>query len=84
MATGVERPGMADKRKETPAWARLNLIVTLETSAKLDEARAALKRKGVFVSLSGLFEIAVLELLNQRDLAAILRKHGARARRDKA
>ncbi|MHB1798196.1 MAG: hypothetical protein ACYCUI_07825 [Vulcanimicrobiaceae bacterium] len=74
---------MAEKHRETPSWARLNLIVTLETTAKVDEARAALKRLGVFVSVSALFEIAVLELLKRRDLADILRKHGARARRDR-
>jgi hypothetical protein len=74
--------GMAEKRTERPALARFNLLLTLDTSAKMDEARGALKRKGVFVSLSGLIEIAVLELLKRPDLAAVLRRHGAKARRD--
>ena len=73
---------MAEKRRGTPVWARLNLIVGVETTAKVDEARAALKRLGVFVSISSLFEIAVLELLKRRDVAEVLRKHGAKARRD--
>jgi hypothetical protein len=73
---------MAEKRKERPSWARLNLQVTPDTSVRLDEVRAALKRKGVFVSRSAMFEIALLELLRRPDLVEVLRKHGAKARRD--
>jgi hypothetical protein len=74
---------MPKKRPETPSWARLNVIVTNETSARIDEARGALKREGVYVSISGLIEIALAELLGRRDLPDVLRKHGATARRDR-
>ena len=72
---------MAKKKPFAPAYARLNVIVTNETSARIDEARGTLKRQGVYVSISGMIEIALAELLGRRDLADVMRKHGATARR---
>jgi hypothetical protein len=74
---------MPKKPPESPATARVNAIVSLDTAARIDEARAALKRHGVFVSQGALVEVAILELLGRRDLADVLRKHGATARRDR-
>jgi Arc/MetJ-type ribon-helix-helix transcriptional regulator len=59
----------------------LQAIVDLETAARIDEARAALKRAGVFVSASMFVEIALRELLARRDLPEIMRRHKATARR---
>ncbi|HEV3091298.1 MAG TPA: hypothetical protein VGX91_07650 [Candidatus Cybelea sp.] len=73
---------MPKKRPETPAYARLNVRVTNETAARIDEARGALKRQGVYVSMSGMVEIALLELLGRRDLAETMRRHNATARRE--
>jgi len=72
---------MAEKPKPRASVARLNLIVGLDTSARVDEARAALKRKGIFVSASAIYEVAALELLKRGDIAEVLRRHGAKARR---
>jgi len=74
---------MAKKREEPAQEARLHVIVGLETAARVDEARGALKRQGVHVSISHLVEIALLELLGRRDLADVLRRHGASARRQR-
>jgi hypothetical protein len=73
---------MAKKVPKPPAYARLHAIIGLETVARVDEARAALKRQGVHVSNSGFVEVALLELLGRHDLAGIMRKHRVRARRD--
>ncbi|HEV3154613.1 MAG TPA: hypothetical protein VGZ02_12475 [Candidatus Baltobacteraceae bacterium] len=59
------------------------MIVAADMAADIDEARAGLKRLGVSVSISSLVEIAVTELLKRRDLAAIMRRYGATARRRK-
>jgi hypothetical protein len=48
----------------------------------VDEARAKLRRDGESVSASAIVEVALEELLNRRDLADVLRRHGAKARRD--
>jgi hypothetical protein len=74
---------MPRKAPKTPATARLNVIVAADMAADIDEARAGLKRLGVSVSISSLVEIAVTELLKRRDLAAIMRRYGATARRRK-
>lgn len=74
---------MAKKARETPAMARLQSLVALETSARMDEARAALKRAGIFVSASMFVEIAIRELLARRDLPDVMLKHKATARRDR-
>jgi len=68
-------------KKEQPEFGRLQLIVPLALLARVDEARAQLRREGVRVSYSSLVEIALEELFAQRDLAATLRKRGASARR---
>ena len=62
-------------------FARMQLVLPVETRARVDEARARLRREGVVVSYSQLVEIALEELLAQRDLVATLRKRGASARR---
>lgn len=72
---------MAKKVPQPPPYVRLHAIIALETAARVDEARAALKRQGVHVSNSGFVEAALLELLARHDLAGIMRKHRVRARR---
>jgi hypothetical protein len=64
------------------SYSRLNAYVSTEVMAKIDELRARLRREGASVSYSALVEIALAELLASRDPASILRKHGAKARRD--
>lgn len=66
-----------------PATARVQALVDTEVAIRMDEARAALKRQGVFASVSMFVEIAIRELLGRRDLADILRRHKATARRDR-
>jgi hypothetical protein len=67
--------------KEEAGFGRLQVIVPQALLARVDEARAQLRRDGVRVSYSSLIEIALEELLGARDLTAILRKRGASARR---
>jgi hypothetical protein len=67
--------------KEEVGFGRLQVIVPHALLARVDEARAQLRRDGVRVSYSSMIEIALEELLAARDLAAILRKRGASARR---
>jgi hypothetical protein len=71
---------MSPKREQI-AFSKLYVIIPLELHARVDEARAQLLRLGVKVSYSSLTEIALEELLNQRDLASMLRRRGASARR---
>jgi len=73
---------MPRKPRESTARGRLNVIVDLDVSADLDAARADLKRDGVAVSISSLVEVAIKEFLKRRDLAEVLRKHHATARRE--
>jgi len=68
-------------RKEQTVFGRLQVIVPLALLARVDEVRAHLRRDGVRVSYSSLIEIALEELLTQRDVASILRKRGASVRR---
>lgn len=77
-----ESPEMPKKPPQAPVVARLNARLTVDTLARLDEARAALKRQNVWVSAASFVEVALIELLNRRDLADVLRKHGASARRE--
>jgi Arc/MetJ-type ribon-helix-helix transcriptional regulator len=63
--------------------ARLQSLVDLNIAARMDEARAALKRGGIFVSVSMFVEIALRELLTRRDLPEVMRRHKATARRDR-
>jgi hypothetical protein len=71
---------MSPKREQI-AFSKLYVIIPLELHARVDEARAQLLRVGVKVSYSSLTEIALEELLTQRDLASMLRRRGASARR---
>jgi len=86
MAKKTPPPARASKPiakvPEPGAYARLHAIIGRETAALVDEARAALKRQGIHVSNSSFVDVALLELLGRRDLADVLRKHGATARRD--
>jgi hypothetical protein len=67
--------------KEEAGFGRLQVIVPHALLARVDEARAQLRRDGVRVSYSSLIEIALEELLATRDLASTLRKRGASVRR---
>lgn len=69
-------------KRAGPPYSRVNAYVSTELVARIDEIRARLRREGVSVSYSALVEIALAELVDHRDLAAILRRHGAKARRD--
>ena len=70
------------KRDSAPDYTRVNAYVETAIVAKIDETMGRLRREGVSVSYSALVQIALAELLDRRDLAAVLRRHGARARRD--
>jgi hypothetical protein len=70
------------KKANPPGLSRMTLVATPDLLAAIDEARARLRREGRPVpSASGLIEVAVRELLARKDLAAVLDRHGARARR---
>lgn len=65
-----------------PGYTRITGLVPNELATRVDEVRARLRAQGVRVSTSATIEIALLELLGRRDLADVLRRHGAKARRD--
>ncbi len=69
------------KKRELPDTARLQSLVDMEVALRMDEARTALKRAGVFVSASMFVEIALRELTARRDLLEVMRRHKATARR---
>lgn len=73
---------MAKRESTAPEFTRMNARVPTALAARVDEVRARLRRDGTSVSSSAFVEVALEELLSQRDLAAILRKRGAKARRD--
>jgi len=56
-------------------------MISADLHARIDETRAHLTRAGVRVSYASLTEIALEELLSQKDLAAILRRHRASLKR---
>lgn len=74
---------MAKKRPDLPSVTRMQSIIDLEVSARMDEVRAALKRAGIFVSSSMFVEIALRELFARRDLPEIMRRYKATARRNR-
>lgn len=76
-------PTMPKKARETPAVARLNLIVANELAADIKTRLAALQRAGIYCSVSMFFEIAAQELLDRRDLAEVMQRHKATARRER-
>lgn len=51
-------------------------------AVELAQALVSLRHKGVRVSQSALIEVAIQELLNRRDLPELLRRYGARAKRE--
>lgn len=53
-----------------------------ELPVKVDEVSAKLRAQDVRASASAIIEVALLGLLGRRDLADVLRRHGAKARRD--
>lgn len=69
------------KRDGASDFTRVNAYVSTALMARLDETLGRLRRDGVTVSYSALVEIALAELLDRRDFAAVLRRRGARARR---
>ena len=77
-----EAEGMPKRYPPTPAFTRVNARIPTKLVLEIDEARTRLRRDGVGVSYASFVEVAVKELLARGDLAAILRKHGAKARRD--
>lgn len=69
----------ADSRSD---YIRVTGLVPTELAVRVDEVRARLRAQGVRVSNSAVIEVALVELLGRRDLADVLRRHGAKARRD--
>lgn len=69
------------KPKPSVPMGRMNLIIPIELKAKVTAARATLQAQGTPVSESSFAEVALLELLARRDLADILKKRGATAKR---
>lgn len=72
---------MSKRDKETFTFTRVNARLPTPLVARMDEARSRLRREGLAISYSSFVEIAVEELLGQRDLGSVLRRHGATARR---
>jgi hypothetical protein len=72
-------------RKKIPSgsdYTRITGLVPSDLAVRVDEARARLRGQGVRTSASAVIEVALVELLGRRDLADVLRRHGAKARRD--
>jgi len=69
---------MAEKSTVTE---RVGVILPADLLADCDRVRADLRRQGRRVSFSGLVDTALRELISKRDLADILKRHGAKARR---
>lgn len=63
-------------------YSRVTALIPEELAVEVEHARARLRAAGARVSLSALIEIALRELLKQRDVSDVLRRHGAKARRD--
>ena len=64
-------------------WSRVNVYIDRDFAERLpDEIQKLRKKHGIRISTSGLVEIALRELLARRDLPDLLRKRGAKARRD--
>jgi hypothetical protein len=72
---------VAKKKPGLASVSRINTILPTDLVARIDEARAALRRQGFVVSYSAMIEVALEELLGSRDLAALLRQRGAKGRR---
>jgi hypothetical protein len=72
---------MVKRGPRLPLTTRVQALVDTETAIRMEEALAGLKRQNIRASVSSFVEIALLELLSRRDLADVLRKRGATARR---
>jgi hypothetical protein len=71
---------MASKNDHS-AFIDLHVYLPAELHYRMSEAKLRLLREGIRVSYASLIEVGLEELLRNRDLASILRKHGASARR---
>jgi hypothetical protein len=69
------------QKNEQSAYTDLHVYLPVELHLRVSEAKLRLLREGVRVSYASLIEVGLEELLRNRDLASILRKHGASARR---
>lgn len=69
------------KPKQRPATTRLNPLIAEPVVIKLVELQASLRKQGIKVSQSGLIETALQEFFSTDDVAAAIRKYGARAKR---
>ncbi len=73
---------MAKKEAETPSTTRVQALVDTEVANRMHDVRAALRRESVHVSVSHFVEIALREILKRPDIAQVMRKYKATARRD--
>lgn len=73
---------MARRESKAPEFTRVNARLPTSLVARIDEVRAKLRRDGKAVSYSSLVEVALEELLSQRDIATVLLRRGATARRN--
>lgn len=69
------------QKNEQSAYTDLHVYLPVELHFRVSEAKLRLLREGIRVSYASLIEIGLEELLRSRDLASVLRKHGASARR---
>jgi hypothetical protein len=68
-------------RNDQSAYTDLHVYLPVELHIRVSEAKLRLLREGIKVSYASLIEVGLEELLGNHDLASVLRKHGARARR---
>lgn len=73
---------MPKKAAAGSGYIRITGLVPDKLAIEVEETRAKLRAHGVRASNSAIIEVALLELLSRRDLAEVLRRHGAKARRD--
>jgi hypothetical protein len=69
------------QKNEQSAYTDLHVYLPVELHLRVSEAKVRLLREGIRVSYASLIEVGLEELLRNRDLASVLRKHGASARR---
>ncbi len=67
--------------KHISQLAQVTIWLPEQVRVEIEEARLDLRRQGQPVSASGLIEAAVLELLERKDVAAVMRRRGITARR---
>jgi hypothetical protein len=68
-------------KPDGPRMGRINAVLPAELVARISEARARLRMQGIPVSASSFVEVAATELLARRDLAEVLKRRGATAKR---